>query len=71
MFFSHNISTLEKLTSLQTASLGIFDGLGIDLPDPKSTPTPKDEWILIFGGSTSVGKFAVQVLWHDWGFRKE
>ena len=60
---------MKKLSFLQTASLGIFAGLNIDVPNAKSLPSSKDEWIVVLGGSTSVGKFAVQVCTHD--FRSE
>ena len=55
---------IKNLKILQTASLGIFAGLHVDIPNAKSLPSPKDEWIVILGGSTSVGKFAVQVCQH-------
>lgn len=45
----------------KTASLGLFIGLRIPLPDPKALPEPKDEWILILGGAGSVGQYAIQV----------
>lgn len=45
-----------------TAFLGIFDGLKIPLIDPENLPAPKDQWVLIFGGASSVGKAAVQTL---------
>lgn len=46
-----------------TACLGVFGGLNIPIPeDPKTLPTSNDEWVLVLGGSSSVGKFAVQLL---------
>ena len=45
-----------------TAFSGIFDGLKIQLIDPENLPDPKDEWVLVFGGASSVGKCAVQTL---------
>ncbi|KAF2183206.1 GroES-like protein [Zopfia rhizophila CBS 207.26] len=45
-----------------TAFLGIFWGLKIPLLDPENFPGEKDEWVLVFGGASSVGKFAVQTL---------
>ncbi|KAF2476924.1 GroES-like protein [Lindgomyces ingoldianus] len=45
-----------------TAFLGVFDCLKIPLVDPDNLPSPKNEWALVFGGASSVGKFAVQTL---------
>jgi NADPH:quinone reductase-like Zn-dependent oxidoreductase len=42
--------------------LGIFNGLNVPVPDPKNLPAPKDEWALVFGGASSVGKIALQIL---------
>ena len=49
------------LKTCQTACLGIFNGLAIDIPDVKNLPAEKDEWVVILGGASSVGKYAVQV----------
>jgi NADPH:quinone reductase-like Zn-dependent oxidoreductase len=46
---------------LKTACLGIFRGLNTPLPDPKNLPAPKDEWVLVLAGASSVGKVAFQV----------
>jgi NADPH:quinone reductase-like Zn-dependent oxidoreductase len=45
----------------KTACLGIFNGLGIELPSVDNLPKEKDEWVVILGGASSVGKFAVQI----------
>src|SRR5262245_52682503 len=45
-----------------TAFLGVFDGLKVPLLDPESPPAAKDEWVLVFGGASTVGKCAVQAL---------
>ncbi|KAF2728016.1 GroES-like protein [Polyplosphaeria fusca] len=45
-----------------TAFMGVFDGLRVPLLDPSHLPSPKNEWALVFGGASSVGKFAVQTL---------
>jgi NADPH:quinone reductase-like Zn-dependent oxidoreductase len=45
----------------ETACLGLFNGLKIKLPNPKSLPDARDEWILILGGAGSVGQYAVQL----------
>lgn len=47
---------------LLTASLGVFNGLKVPLPDPSSPPSPQNKWALVFGGAGSVGQFAVQLL---------
>ena len=59
-----NISLVEAATlgvSSETASLGLFDGLKLALPDPRNLPTAKDEWVIVLGGASSVGKAAVQL----------
>jgi NADPH:quinone reductase-like Zn-dependent oxidoreductase len=45
-----------------TAFEGVFDGLKVPLLDPKNLPEGKNEWVLVFGGASTVGKFAVQTL---------
>jgi NADPH:quinone reductase-like Zn-dependent oxidoreductase len=45
----------------KTSSLAVFGKLGVPVPDPKNFPAPKDDWALVLGGSSSVGKAAVQV----------
>jgi NADPH:quinone reductase-like Zn-dependent oxidoreductase len=49
-------------SSVLTAFLGVFNGLKVPLLDPDHLPKQNDEWALVFGGSSSVGKFAVQAL---------
>lgn len=61
-----NISIAEAATvgvGFYTACLGVFGGLHIPIPeDPKNLPAPTGEFILVLGGSSSVGKFAIQLL---------
>jgi hypothetical protein len=61
-----NLSTAEASTvgvGFYTACLGVFGGLNIPIPeDAKSLPPATGEWVLVLGGSSSVGKFAVQLL---------
>jgi len=45
----------------ETASLALFEGLELPLPDPNSLPEPQDEWVIILGGASSVGKCAIQL----------
>ncbi|KAK2758618.1 hypothetical protein FQN54_003308 [Arachnomyces sp. PD_36] len=47
---------------LFTASLGLFDGLDIPFPSTSENAELKDEWVVVLGGSGSVGKFAIQLL---------
>ncbi|KIW26840.1 hypothetical protein, variant [Cladophialophora immunda] len=59
-----NISLLEAVTlgvGSETACLALFDSLDVPLPDPKNLPGPQDEWIIILGGASSVGKCAIQL----------
>ena len=44
-----------------TASLGLFTGLHIKVPDLSSPILPKDEWIVIFGGAGSIGQYSIQI----------
>src|SRR5271170_52850 len=44
-----------------TACLGLFLGLNIPLPDPTNLPGEKDEYVIVLGGGSSVGKFAIQL----------
>ena len=57
-----NLSLIQAATlgvGAQTACLGLFDGLGLELPSTKSSD--KDEWVIIMGGASNVGKSAVQL----------
>lgn len=59
-----NLSLMQAATlgvGAQTAALGLFEGLNISLPDPGNLPDTKDEWIVILGGASSVGKAAIQL----------
>lgn len=44
-----------------TASLGIFEGLKIPLLDADRLPPKKNEWIVILGGASNVGNYAIQL----------
>jgi NADPH:quinone reductase-like Zn-dependent oxidoreductase len=59
-----NISIQQAATvgvGAETACLGLFNGLGIEIPSVDSLPEEKDQWIVILGGASSVGKFAIQI----------
>lgn len=59
-----NISLVEAATlgvGVETACLGLFAGLKIPLPDPKNLPAVSDEWVVVLGGASSVGKAAIQL----------
>ncbi|KAL2428904.1 hypothetical protein ABEF95_004596 [Exophiala dermatitidis] len=59
-----NISLVEAATlgvASETACLGLFDGLHIPLPDPTNLPAAKDEWVVILGGASNVGRSAIQL----------
>lgn len=42
--------------------LGLVAGLDIKLPEPGTKAEEKDEWVIVLGGSGSVGALAVQVM---------
>ncbi|KIV90815.1 hypothetical protein PV10_05422 [Exophiala mesophila] len=44
-----------------TAALGLFNGLHIPVPDPKNLPKAQDQWLIVLGGASSVGKVAIQL----------
>ncbi|KAF2032435.1 GroES-like protein [Setomelanomma holmii] len=50
--------------AILTAALGVYDALGVAVPDPSNLPArgSTDVWALVFGGAGSVGQFAVQLL---------
>ena len=57
-----NLDTVQAATlgvGAQTACLGLFDLLGIDLPGEGSNE--KVGWVVVLGGASSVGKSAVQI----------
>ncbi|EEP76683.1 predicted protein [Uncinocarpus reesii 1704] len=65
-----NLSLLEAATvgvGLETAALALFDCLDVKVPtlqevlDEKEQKLEEDEWAVVLGGSTSVGKFAIQL----------
>lgn len=59
-----NISLVEAATlgvASETACMGLFEGIQIPVPDPKNLPGPQDEWVIILGGASSVGKCAIQL----------
>ena len=41
----------------ETACFGLLDGLKLD-----RTSTPKDTWVVIFGGAGSVGQYSIQIV---------
>ena len=60
-----NISIQQAATvgvGAETACLGIFNGLGVEVPtSAASLPADRDEWLVVLGGASSVGKFAIQI----------
>jgi NADPH:quinone reductase-like Zn-dependent oxidoreductase len=66
--------TMQEVVTLPnnfvTAWHTITTEIGIELPWPKPeayVPTQKDDWILIWGGSSSVGQFVIQILsWYGY-----
>lgn len=69
-----NVSVRDSATlgvSVYTAALALFNGLKVPIPDASNLPQPdsKDEWILVLGGASSVGKSAVQLARNACGYR--
>ncbi|KAL3458211.1 chaperonin 10-like protein [Aspergillus heterothallicus] len=59
-----NLSLAEAATvgvGVETAALGIFKGCAIPLPDPDSLPAAKNEWAVVLGGASTVGRFGIQL----------
>ena len=58
-----NLSLVQAATigvGIQTACLAVFDGLKLERPESGSA-SEKDEWVLVMGGASSVGKSAIQL----------
>ena len=43
----------------ETACLGLFQGLGLEMT---ATTTPKNIWVVVFGGAGSVGQYSIQIV---------
>ena len=67
-------ATMQQAVTLPNNFVTVFHTLtkdfGFELPWPKPdryVPEQKDQWILIWGGSSSVGQFALQILkWYGY-----
>jgi len=46
---------------LFTAGLALLDGQALELPEPGSKAPEKDSWVIVMGGSGSVGRYCVQL----------
>ena len=58
-----NLTSAQAATvgvGVLTAFLGVVECLGIPLSELEDVQ--KKEWVLVFGGASAVGKFAVQIL---------
>jgi len=58
-----NVTPEEAATlgvGILTASLGLISGLDLSFPSPGSAPS-FDEWVVVLGGSGSIGQNAVQI----------
>ncbi|KAL1850974.1 hypothetical protein VTK73DRAFT_9568 [Phialemonium thermophilum] len=55
-------------SGLLTAALCLLAGTGLKLPKAGSKSPEKDEWIVVLGGSGTVGQFAVQIA-HQCGYK--
>ncbi|RDW68515.1 hypothetical protein BP5796_09172 [Coleophoma crateriformis] len=64
LFFPNHTSKVfldaDAKSSFKTASLGLIAGLGIEYPVAGET-SKRDEWLIILGGSGSVGQYATQI----------
>ena len=45
----------------QTSAFGIIVGAKVPLPEPGAKVAEKDEWLIVLGGSGTVGHYAIQV----------
>lgn len=60
-----NIDIVQAATlgvGIETASIAVFDGLKVEVPNPDQLPEQRDEWVIVLGGASSVGGFAIQLL---------
>lgn len=60
-----NLDVFQAATlgvGIETAALAVFDGLRVELPNPDELPQQKNEWVVVLGGASSVGGFAIQLL---------
>ncbi|KAM0350620.1 hypothetical protein ACHAPU_003106 [Fusarium lateritium] len=55
------MATQSKMGALLTAALCLLSGADLELPEETAETETKDEWIVILGGSGSVGQHAVQI----------
>jgi NADPH:quinone reductase-like Zn-dependent oxidoreductase len=61
---SGNIRLEEACTigaGVLTAALGLIDGQDLTLPAPDEKAAQKEEWVVVMGGSGSVGRYVVQL----------
>ncbi|KAL2137260.1 hypothetical protein VTI74DRAFT_4991 [Chaetomium olivicolor] len=68
---SGNLSVEETTTigvGLLTAGLCLLVGMGLKLSEDGTKSPEKDEWIVVLGGSGTVGQFAVQIA-HACGYK--
>ncbi|KAG7292856.1 hypothetical protein NEMBOFW57_002901 [Staphylotrichum longicolle] len=68
---SANLSVEETATvgaGLLTAGLCLLAGMGLTLPEDGTKAPEKDEWIVVLGGTGTVGQFAVQIA-HVCGYK--
>ncbi|KAK3356682.1 chaperonin 10-like protein [Lasiosphaeria hispida] len=59
-----NVGLEEACTigaAVLTAGLALVDGQNITLPTPGAKADPKDSWVIVMGGSGSVGQYACQL----------
>lgn len=65
LFFKNGSLTKEEAATvgvgLLTAGLGVLPGLNVKLPEAGTAAEETESWIIILGGSGSVGQFACQV----------
>ena len=49
------------MTTTQTAGLSLIDGQGLEIPAAGAKGEQKDEWLVVNGGSGTVGQFFCQI----------
>jgi NADPH:quinone reductase-like Zn-dependent oxidoreductase len=64
------VADRREANGLKTSAFGIIVGAKVPLPEPGTKAPQRDEWLIVLGGSGTVGHFAIQVRWRVDGIMK-